>query len=167
MEFRQARFANAVFHQNSAALPRTAEAAKGGTASDSEIVTATGKVVDAACYMVHASAATNASHKDCGVACLARGVPRCSRRRHAVLSLRWKSATQGSPERACPRLGNYRREVRPDGAQNAGWGQESNGGPGRGWLQTDHPSNACEGLTDTAPRRFVITKFVDHDRRKE
>jgi hypothetical protein len=27
--------------------------------------------------------------------------------------------------------------------------------------------DACEGLTDTAPRRFVITKFVDRDRRKE
>ncbi len=35
----------------------------------------TGKVVDAACYMLHASAGTVASHKDCGAACLARGVP--------------------------------------------------------------------------------------------
>jgi hypothetical protein len=71
----QARLANAAFHQNSAALPKTAEAAKGGPANDSETVTVIGKVVDAACYMVHASAATNASHKDYGVACLARGVP--------------------------------------------------------------------------------------------
>ena len=39
------------------------------------IVTVTGKVVDAACYMLHAPAATAASHKDCGAACLARGVP--------------------------------------------------------------------------------------------
>jgi hypothetical protein len=75
MEFPQARLANAAFHQNSAALPKTAEAAKGGPANDSQTVTVIGKVVDAACYMVHASAATNASHKDCGVACLARGVP--------------------------------------------------------------------------------------------
>jgi hypothetical protein len=35
----------------------------------------TGKVVDAACFMLHATAATSASHKDCGAACLARGVP--------------------------------------------------------------------------------------------
>jgi parallel beta-helix repeat protein len=39
------------------------------------IVTVTGKVVDAACFMLHAPAATAASHKDCGAACLARGVP--------------------------------------------------------------------------------------------
>jgi hypothetical protein len=42
-------------------------------ASDS--VTVTGRVVDAACYMLHAPAATAASHRDCGAACLARGVP--------------------------------------------------------------------------------------------
>jgi len=75
LEFPRAHFANAVFHQNSAALPKTAEAARSGPTRDSETITVTGKVVDAACYMVHASAATNASHKDCGVACLARGVP--------------------------------------------------------------------------------------------
>jgi hypothetical protein len=74
LEFPRARFANAVFHQNSAALPKTAEAARSGPTRDSETITVTGKVVDAACYMVHASAATSASHKDCGVACLARGV---------------------------------------------------------------------------------------------
>ena len=34
-----------------------------------------GKVVDAACYMLHAVAATKASHMDCGAACLARGAP--------------------------------------------------------------------------------------------
>lgn len=75
LEFPRARFANAVFHQNSAALPKTAEASRSGPTRDSETITVTGKVVDAACYMVHASAATSASHKDCGVACLARGVP--------------------------------------------------------------------------------------------
>ena len=75
MEFPQARLSNAVFHQNSAVPPKTAETARGGPANDSETVRVIGKVVDAACYMVHASAATNASHKDCGVACLARGVP--------------------------------------------------------------------------------------------
>ena len=34
-----------------------------------------GKVVDAACYMIHPPAASIPSHKDCGAACLARGVP--------------------------------------------------------------------------------------------
>jgi hypothetical protein len=38
-------------------------------------VTVTGRVVDAACYMLHPPAATIASHRDCGAACLARGVP--------------------------------------------------------------------------------------------
>jgi parallel beta-helix repeat protein len=42
---------------------------------DSAIVTVTGKVVDAACFMLHAAASTAASHKDCSTACLARGVP--------------------------------------------------------------------------------------------
>jgi hypothetical protein len=34
-----------------------------------------GKVVDAACFMMHPDAATAASHEECGKACLARGVP--------------------------------------------------------------------------------------------
>jgi hypothetical protein len=34
-----------------------------------------GNVVDAACFMMHPDAATLASHKDCGDACVARGVP--------------------------------------------------------------------------------------------
>jgi hypothetical protein len=38
-------------------------------------VTLVGRVVDAACYMIHPSAATVTSHKDCGGACIARGVP--------------------------------------------------------------------------------------------
>lgn len=38
-------------------------------------VTLTGKVVDAACYMIHPPAASIPSHQDCGAACLARGVP--------------------------------------------------------------------------------------------
>jgi hypothetical protein len=38
-------------------------------------VTVTGRVVDAACYMLHPPAATIASHRDCGAAGLARGVP--------------------------------------------------------------------------------------------
>lgn len=40
-----------------------------------ERATVTGRVVDAACYMLHPPAATNTSHKECGAACLARGVP--------------------------------------------------------------------------------------------
>jgi hypothetical protein len=35
----------------------------------------TGNVVDAACFMMHPDAATLESHKDCGDACAARGVP--------------------------------------------------------------------------------------------
>lgn len=41
----------------------------------SETATVTGRVVDAACYMLHPPAATSTSHKECGAACLARGVP--------------------------------------------------------------------------------------------
>jgi hypothetical protein len=38
-------------------------------------VTLVGTVVDAACYMIHPDAATIPTHKDCGAACIARGVP--------------------------------------------------------------------------------------------
>lgn len=38
-------------------------------------VTVTGNVVDAACFMIHPQAATIASHKECGDACVSRGVP--------------------------------------------------------------------------------------------
>ena len=43
--------------------------------AESRSVTLTGKVVDAACYMIHPPAASIPSHQDCGAACLARGVP--------------------------------------------------------------------------------------------
>jgi hypothetical protein len=56
------------------AIPVVAAAASGQTA-DSKPATVTGRVVDAACFMLHPQAATNASHKECGAACLARGVP--------------------------------------------------------------------------------------------
>lgn len=72
--FPQARLIDAVFHQGSRPLPRAA-AAKAARAAGSGSVTVTGKVVDAACFMLHANAATAASHMDCGAACLARGVP--------------------------------------------------------------------------------------------
>lgn len=53
--------------------------ASGGPApaelTDAKTVTLVGKVVDAACYMIHPPAASIPSHKDCGAACLARGVP--------------------------------------------------------------------------------------------
>ena len=38
-------------------------------------ITVTGNVVDAACFMIHPQAAALESHKDCGDACVARGVP--------------------------------------------------------------------------------------------
>jgi len=42
------------------------------------------------------------SHKDCGAACLARGVPlaNCGRRRRFLLSRRWQSRAQEPPQ--CP-----------------------------------------------------------------
>jgi parallel beta-helix repeat protein len=73
--FPRARLIDAVFPQGSRALPMVGGAAKAAPTPDPDSVTVTGKVVDAACYMLHAPAATAASHKDCGAACLARGVP--------------------------------------------------------------------------------------------
>ena len=75
LAFPQARLINAVFHPSGRLLPKAAGFAQSSPISDSNSVTVTGKVVDAACYMLHAPAATAASHKDCGAACLARGVP--------------------------------------------------------------------------------------------
>jgi hypothetical protein len=72
----QARVFNAVYRLNSSPfLPKTAGFAAPGRTPESDSVTVTGKVVDAACFMLHAPAATRASHRDCGAACLARGVP--------------------------------------------------------------------------------------------
>ena len=73
--FPRARLIDAVFHPGRQVLPIAAGPARLARASASDSVTITGKVVDAACYMLHAPAATAASHRDCGAACLARGVP--------------------------------------------------------------------------------------------
>ncbi len=75
LAFPQARLINAVLSQSSRALPKTLGAAKLGETAGPESVTVTGKVVDAACFMMHESAATSASHKECAAACLIRGVP--------------------------------------------------------------------------------------------
>jgi hypothetical protein len=40
-----------------------------------ESIVVTGRVVDAACYVLHPQVATASSHGDCGAACLARGIP--------------------------------------------------------------------------------------------
>ena len=45
----------------------------GGAAAASKTVT--GNIVDAACFMIHPSAADTTSHKDCGTACMKQGVP--------------------------------------------------------------------------------------------
>ena len=45
------------------------------TAIKPEVKTITGSVVDAACFMIHPPVANAASHKECGAACIARGVP--------------------------------------------------------------------------------------------
>lgn len=71
----QARVFNAVYRLNGPFLPQAARFAASGEGPDANSVTVTGKVVDAACFMMHARAATSASHRDCGAACLARGVP--------------------------------------------------------------------------------------------
>ncbi|HKW33137.1 MAG TPA: hypothetical protein VJN92_09040 [Candidatus Acidoferrum sp.] len=70
----QARVFNAVYHLNSPLLPKAVRFAVPGRTAESSVMV-TGKVVDAACFMLHAPAATAASHMDCGAACLARGVP--------------------------------------------------------------------------------------------
>jgi hypothetical protein len=75
LAFPQARLINAVFHLSGPPLPKAAGSAQSGQAGESSSVTVTGRVVDAACYMLHAPAATATSHKDCSAACLARGVP--------------------------------------------------------------------------------------------
>jgi hypothetical protein len=75
LTFPQARLINAVFHPSLRPLPKAAGPARPAHTAVSDSVTVTGKVVDAACFMLHVSAATAASHKDCGAACLARGVP--------------------------------------------------------------------------------------------
>jgi hypothetical protein len=66
---------NAVFRLGTRPLHKAVGSPQPGKTGDSDTVTVTGKVVDAACYMLHVQAATVASHKDCGAACLARGVP--------------------------------------------------------------------------------------------
>lgn len=50
-------------------------ATRAPSADQARTMTLVGKVVDAACYMIHPPAASIPSHKDCGAACLARGVP--------------------------------------------------------------------------------------------
>lgn len=71
----QARVFNAVFHPDSALFPKAARFAVPGQIAESNSVTVTGKVVDAACYMIHVAAAMSVSHMECSAACLARGVP--------------------------------------------------------------------------------------------
>ncbi len=75
LAFPQARLIDAVFHRSLRPLPNAAGPARPAHTAASDSVTVIGKVVDAACFMLHASAATAASHKDCGAACLARGAP--------------------------------------------------------------------------------------------
>lgn len=71
----QTRVFNAVFQSNSPLLPKAARLAVPGQIAESNSVTVTGKVVDAACYMIHVAAAMSVSHMQCSAACLARGVP--------------------------------------------------------------------------------------------
>ena len=75
LAFPRARLIDAVFHGDVRPLSNAAGRPRLGNTAASDSVTVTGKVVDAACFMLHVAAATAASHKDCGAACLARGVP--------------------------------------------------------------------------------------------
>jgi hypothetical protein len=50
-------------------------AASRSNAAGRDSKTITGNVVDAACFMIHPSAANTTSHQECGKACMSRGVP--------------------------------------------------------------------------------------------
>jgi hypothetical protein len=65
----------AVFHHSPALQTNSTVSPQPRESTDLNSVTVNGKVVDAACYMLHAAAATRDSHMDCGAACLARGAP--------------------------------------------------------------------------------------------
>jgi hypothetical protein len=57
------------------AATHVAPTAQSSQTAFSQAVTVTGRVVDAACFMLHPAAAMSGSHGECGAACLARGVP--------------------------------------------------------------------------------------------
>jgi|SRR6478736_8383466 hypothetical protein len=57
------------------AATHVAPTAQSSQTAGSQAVTVTGRVVDAACFMLHPAAAMSGSHGECGAACLARGVP--------------------------------------------------------------------------------------------
>jgi hypothetical protein len=71
----QARVFHAVFRPDGPLFPEAVLLAIPAQIADPNSVTVTGKVVDAACYMLHVAAAMSVSHMECGAACLARGVP--------------------------------------------------------------------------------------------
>jgi hypothetical protein len=58
-----------------AAIHVVPTAQSGQPAGSQAAATVTGRVVDAACFMLHPAAAMSGSHGECGAACLARGVP--------------------------------------------------------------------------------------------
>ena len=75
LTFPRARPVDAIFRPSGHPFPKAVGSANPGQTAASNSVTVTGKVVDAACYMLHPPAAKAASHKDYGAVCLARGVP--------------------------------------------------------------------------------------------
>ena len=50
-------------------------AAPARTGARSDVMTVTGNVVDAACFMIHPAAANTPTHQECGTACMKHGVP--------------------------------------------------------------------------------------------
>jgi hypothetical protein len=65
----QARVFNAVYHLNSPLLRKAAGFATPGQTLESNSITVTGKVVDAACFMLYAAAASSASLRVRGCLC--------------------------------------------------------------------------------------------------
>lgn len=58
-----------------AVILAAAGAAAARMAAAPAVKTVTGNVVDAACFMIHPQDADTASHKECGTACMTKGVP--------------------------------------------------------------------------------------------
>jgi parallel beta-helix repeat protein len=75
LAFPHAQLVEAVFHGSPGPWSNGIASSQPRQVADLNFVRVTGKVVDAACFMLHAQAASSASHMDCGAACLARGVP--------------------------------------------------------------------------------------------
>jgi parallel beta-helix repeat protein len=145
---------NAAFHARPRRLPNASGSAQSDQRGDSKTVTVTGKVVDAACYMLHPSAATIASHKDCGSACLARGVPLAIAADDGALyfpadgNQRLKTLLNARVRAS----GTILEKHDPMELKMPVGDKKSNGRARGGWLQADYDPNACQN-----PGRKAVT----------